>query len=412
MNCNKCGSPLALDATVCPVCGTSVFNQPSSGLQTMVSSQNMNQLVSNSNINQNNSMNTNNQEVVSTNGLQLGAFNQNNVGNAPLINPSKMNQQNMPTDDIFSSPKVTVNQGLVNNGMQSSMFNQNNNQGMMNNQPMMQSPMNNNYGMMNQQNNGSFFDNKKSSNKLNMKLVVIGCAALVLIIVGVFSFKYFQDVQKQREALEQEEIRKEVEDSIDDYEKQREEKAAQMKKNITLAEETVLYDGSLLFTYENNNNVVSVVEFEIKFFDKDGNSLGTAKDYAYPAPYSKFLIKVNKYSVKEGYAKYEINLNVNDYDLVPLTINTSKFLINDTGESIVVQYNNDDEDTIDNLELCILYYNGETIVGAECSSKTDITPGTSADYEFEYYYANNYEGLIFDTYKFAVSAYNKAKSDY
>lgn len=387
MNCSKCGFPLEKDTSICPVCGTSAPNQISP--------------ISN----QNNLMNSNNQGGVSTNGLQLGDFNQNNSVNVPLMNPSKMNPQNTSTDGLFSSPKVNVNQNPV-NGMQSSMFNQNNNQGMMNNQPL-----NNGYGMMNQQNNNSY-DNQKSSNKINIRLIVMGCAALVLVIVGVFSFKYFQDVQIKREALEQEEIRKEVEDSIIDYEKQREEKAEKMKNNIILAEENVLYDGSLLFTYENNNNVVSVVEFEIEFFDETGNSLGKAKDYAYPAPYSKFLIKVNNYNVKEGYAKYEISLKVNDFDLIPLTIDTSKFLISDNGEAIEVKYNNDDSYTIDNLELCILYYSGEKIVGAECSSKADIIPGTSAEYEFEYYYANKYEGLIFDTYKFAVSAYNKAKSDY
>ena len=64
------------------------------------------------------------------------------------------------------------------------------------------------------------------------------------------------------------------------------------------------------------------------------------------------------------------------------------------------------------MELCILYYSNDSIVGAECISNNDVSAGNIAKFDFEYYYANKYEGLLFDTYRFAVSAYNKVKNDY
>lgn len=402
MNCNKCGSPLSFDATICPVCGTNVFNQPMNMNQNMISNQNMSQPISNNNINQNVQTNMNNQPV-STNGLQIGVFNQNNVNNAPLINPNMMQNQNIATDDIFSSPKVSVNSvpnNLNNFGMM------NNNMGMQNKNMNIQQPMNN-MGNSVQPN----FNNSNKKSNVNFKILIVGVVVLLLIVAGFFSYNYFQNVQEKRENLEKEEMRKEVEDNIDDYEEQRKEKAEQMRENVTLAEDNKLYDGSLLFTYENNNNMVVAVEFEIEFYDSENNFLGTAKEYAYPAPYSKFLIKISKFRVKEGYTNYKVNLTVSDYDLVPIDIDTNKFMISDNGEAILVQYNNTSEDPIDNLELCILYYDTNNIVGAECSSVKDIASGANANYEFEYYYANSYEGLKFDTYKFAVSAYNKSRKN-
>ena len=160
MNCNKCGSPLSLDATVCPVCGSSVFNQQASETSTMVNNQGVIQPISNNNLNQ--------QSPVSSNGLQIGVFNQKATSQAPLINPSMMNQQNIPTDNVFSSPKVSVNQPIninTNHGMGTSQINQ----------PINQQPSDNFLG-----------DGMKSSPKMNTKLVVIACAILVLGIVVFF----------------------------------------------------------------------------------------------------------------------------------------------------------------------------------------------------------------------------------
>lgn len=397
MNCIKCGYMLSNSDRTCPMCGTFAPN---------------NLAVPNMQVG-NQPQNNNVDNSVSANGLQLGAFTRkNNNQQTPLMNPSMINKTNIPTDDIFSSPKVSVNQvyptqqPMMNNQRmmpQQSMMNQNMYNNNNNNQ------MNVNYSNNNYSNNNS---NKDKDVKFNPKILVTVCLVIVLVVGGIFSFQYFQDLEDKREKLENEEIRKEVEDNIEDSEEQRRQRAEQMKKNITLAEDNILYDGSLLFTYENNNNTVVAVELEIEFYDADNNFLGTAKEYAYPAPFSKFLIKFNVLKLKAGYASYEINLNVSDYNLQPVEIDTSKFVINDTGEAILVQYPNTSTDTIDNLELCILYYSQEKIVGAECSSVTKIIPNTNANFEYEYFYANNYEGMIFDTYRFAVSAYNKVETVY
>jgi flagellar basal body-associated protein FliL len=231
------------------------------------------------------------------------------------------------------------------------------------NQQMNQNSMMRNQNMMNQPNNNRpanyNYSNNNGSNsnapKFDLKIIITVFIILILVVGGIFSFQYFQNLGDKREELENEEIRKEVEDNIEDSEEKRQQKAEQMKKNINLAEDHVLYDGSLLFTYENNNNAVVAVELEIEFYDSENNFLGTAKEYAYPAPFSKFLIKFNVLKLKEGYASYEIKLNVSDYDLKPVSIDTSKFIINDTGQSILVQYPNTGTEKIDNLELCILY---------------------------------------------------------
>lgn len=397
MNCKKCGYILSNADRTCPVCGTASSND-----LVLPNPQNMTGQQVNAGTN-----------GVSANGLQLGAFTRNNNKPTPLMNPNSINKNAIPTDDIFSSPKVSVNQ-VYPNQQQPMMNNQqmmNNNRPMMNQQqPMNQNMFNNSQMNFNYSNNSN--NNDKKSNSFNPKILITVCLAIVLVVGGIFSFRYFQSLDDKRKDLENEEIRKEVEDNIEDYEEQRREKAEQMKKNITLAEDHVLYDGSLLFTYENNNNTVAAVELEIEFYDSDNNFLGTAKEYAYPAPFSKFLIKFNVLKLKPGYASYKMNLTVSDYELQPVEIDTSKFVINDNGEAILVQYPNNSNNNIDNLELCILYYKQDKIVGAECSSVTKILPNTNANFEYEYFYAYNYEGMDFDTYRFAVSAYNKVETVY
>ncbi len=377
MRCAKCGFHVDDNATTCRICGTAV--KPASPLQNNNGVPNL--------MAPDNSMSPMN----ANNGFQMEAFNQQKDKNK--FDPKDlMNTQNMSDNDLFSSPKVVAGQGMVS---QNNM-----------NIPAYEQPMYQQQDYSNQytaNNNGGF--------KVNMKFVIIACALVFLVFVGFFSFKYFEKLENEKKLKQEQELQKEVESNITDYEEQQKKKMELMKKNVTLAEENKLYDGSILFTYENNNNLVVSVALEIEFYDANNQFLGSVKEYAYPAPYSKFLVKIGALSVKEGYASYKVNLTVNDYELVPVTIDTNKIMINDNGEAILVQYNNSTGNDIDNIELCILYYNGEKINGAECSSVQNTPAGNNANFEFEYYYANKNGGLIFDTYRFAVSAYNKPKND-
>ncbi|MGN1370954.1 MAG: hypothetical protein ACI4XM_01550 [Candidatus Coprovivens sp.] len=390
MKCYMCGSQLSPTDSICSVCGAKVLETPISNAS---ENKKVDFPILNNN-NQNNEVNYNSN--VSTNGFQMDDFSHNKNKKISSINSNFFDKQDFNAEDFFSSPKVSIgyNKSNVQNVSKNSFSNQN----------YVQPSIN-----YNNQSSKNEYKEKKTF-KINWKLVVVFLAFLIIAGVGFFSFDYFQKIQEKRKSLEQEEIRKEVEDSIIDYEKQREEKAQQMKENIDLASENVLYDGSLLFTYENNNNVVSAVEFIISFYDDNDELLGSVKEYAYPAPYTKFLIKINKYNIVDGYKRYEVDIKVNDYELIPVEIDTNKFVINDTGEAISVSYI-DENDDIDHLELCILYYSNESIVGAECISNNDVSAGNIAKFDFEYYYANKYEGLLFDTYRFAVSAYNKVKND-
>ncbi len=381
MRCTKCGFHVDDDATTCRICGTAVNNAPplqnNNGVPNIMSP---------------NPMEQNNQPMNSNNGFQIEAFSKQQKVNNSFDPSNIMNTQNMPSNDLFSSPKVVAGQGNMQQIDPNPQIYQ---------QPMYQPQSN--YDNQTRENNGGF--------KFNMNILIVVCAVIFLGFVGVFSFKYFEKIEAEKKLKQEQELQKEVESNITDYEEQQKKKMELMKKNVTLAEENKLYDGSILFTYENNNNLVVSVALEIEFYDANNQFLGSVKEYAYPAPYSKFLVKIGALSVKQGYTSYKVNLTVNDYDLIPVTIDTNKIMINDNGEAILVQYNNSTGDTIDNMELCILYYNGEKINGAECSSVQSTPAGNNANFEFEYYYANKNEGLIFDTYRFAVSAYNKPKND-
>ena len=276
MKCYMCGSQLSPTDSICSVCGAKILDTPISNTS---ESQKMDFPILNKNNNKNNDSNN----VVSANGFQFYDFNRSKSKNISLIDSNMLNKSTFNTEDYFSSPKVSVGYNQGNNV-------QNVSKNSFSNQSYVQPSINYNNNQNNQNNKREY--RERNSLKINWKFVVVFFALLIIAGVGFISFDYFQKIQEKRKNLEQEEIRKEVEDSITDYEKQREEKAQQMKENINLASENVLYDGSLLFTYENNNNVVSAVEFIISFYDDNDELLGSVKEYAYPAPYTKFLIKI------------------------------------------------------------------------------------------------------------------------
>ncbi len=179
--------------------------------------------------------------------------------------------------------------------------------------------------------------------------------------------------------------------------------ATKVEKNISISEETIISNNSLVAIIKNGNDESINIEVEAVFYDADGNPLGS--NSAYLSIYNKQQMACNFYDIPSGYSDYEISIKATK----PIYTNYSNKIdvtSNDTGEQIVVQVTNNSSDTIDNIDIATVFYKNGKIVGYENGYDSDLKSDATSTSNIYYPYDANFENVSFDKYKVYVSAYS------
>lgn len=240
----------------------------------------------------------------------------------------------------------------------------------------------------------------KSGSKKSLLIVLI----LVLLAAGIGGYFIYDNIQEKKAEEKREEKKKEEEKNKDDDYKDYKDYEAEIKKNVSVKLSKTLADGSILLLVENKSTRVAGVDVELEFYDASGTIMGTHTTYVDVAPNSERYDIVSKYSTKEGYDTFKLNISTIDYtDIMDAkTVKSNDLIKNETEEEIILQYKNTTEYKMDFEIVCIFYSNNEIVY---VDSDTDyVDGGSNANVEIDLYYL---EDITYDRYEiYAYAEYD------
>ena len=181
--------------------------------------------------------------------------------------------------------------------------------------------------------------------------------------------------------------------------------AKKIEKNISITEEGIAADNTVVASIKNKNKEAVDLEVEAVFYDEEGNALGN--DTAYLSIYNNQEMACNFYNVPENYSDYEIKIKAND-SLYKNFSNKVEVKDNNTGEQLAVQVVNNAGKDIENVDVAVVFYQDGKIVGFGNDLASDLRDGETSTSNIYYPYDENYDDVSFDEYKVFVSAYNYA----
>lgn len=367
MNCKNCGNPLVPGANVCSVCGTGVINNDFS--------------------------------VLPTGNIQ-SSMGQPAPVQAPTSQPSM--GQTMPGQVPMSQPPMGQPTPVQAPTSQLPMGQPTSVQA-----PTSQLPMG--HPIPGQtlegqpQTHGQLTADNKGKSKKGL-IVIILLALFAIAIGGVVIVSSNQDQNETNKSeKKKDEGKEEKEEKIDS--------AESLKKLVTIKNEIKLADGGLLFVVSNTSSKTLALSLEVEFYDASDLILGTSDDIVTLAPNSDGYLYFNEYAVKEGYAKYATNMIIEDFTDIQKVVNIpeSELIKNETEDELVVQYKNTATDTIDYINLVVLFYSNNQIVSYDDTSKFDVQAGSNANFTI---YTNLIkDDVAYDRYEIYASATTNIYSD-
>lgn len=175
---------------------------------------------------------------------------------------------------------------------------------------------------------------------------------------------------------------------------------------------TVLDDTIILFII-NNNNITIDSNITINFYNKKNKLISSDEDsYSAITPKKEIIVSFNIY---KDYDHYEIKLDSqktkytnyeNDISIVEKN--------NKNDKTITFNIKNNSKDTIEYLELAILFYKKDKLVYYDSEYVFKLKKDKVANVEFLYPYTDDLNDLEFDTYKVytnEVCSYNSEAKD-
>lgn len=159
----------------------------------------------------------------------------------------------------------------------------------------------------------------------------------------------------------------------------------------------------LLLTLKNKNKTTIDVVTEVEFYDEDDKFLGSDKAYLYGFGYNQEAV-IRIYNTPTGYAYYKVYFDVDESYYISyvkdmtLTSNNNK-----ADNKIVVQAKNNSDVEIKTVEVVVIFYKNNEVVGYETDYETSISPGRSANLSYYYPYDSSYDTIDFDDYKLYIN---------
>lgn len=186
-----------------------------------------------------------------------------------------------------------------------------------------------------------------------------------------------------------------------DNEEKEEHKSDDLGKNIKTSS-AVGKDGRLIVIAKNNNKETVEMEIEVEFYDANGKIVGSDDESFFAVgPNREAAYRV--YDTPENFDNYKIYVDAEEAEDVVTYYDKIEVVDNDNGKEIVVQVKNKSKDTIDEISVAVVYYQGDKIVGLASDMDTEIKSGRSANLSLYYTYDKNYYNVKFDSYKVFVN---------
>lgn len=176
--------------------------------------------------------------------------------------------------------------------------------------------------------------------------------------------------------------------------------SSELEKHIT-SSGAITERGKLVVFVKNDNDVAIDIEIEVEFYDAENVIVGSDSD-SWHAIGNNSEIATEMWNTPENFDNYKIYVDVEQteetsyYDQLEVTHNNN-------GEEIVVQVKNNSQDVIEYINVSVVYYQGDKVVGIDDSSDSDIKSGRSANFNLMFPYDKKYNDVNFDNYKVFVN---------
>lgn len=167
-------------------------------------------------------------------------------------------------------------------------------------------------------------------------------------------------------------------------------------ENVEVVSVDVTEDGRVVLFLKNNNDFGVDVTVEIEYYDENNEYDSVNYEFVHLAASGEQIVVASAVDFEDG-KSYEYELDIikssNDSLFIP---NVENMFLTTDYLSFRSTYYNDTGKDISQMEVCVVFYNNEKMVSAECSSDYYISNGTEADFFFE---DSSNRDLVYDAYE-------------
>ncbi len=225
----------------------------------------------------------------------------------------------------------------------------------------------------------------------NLIYIIIGGVVLLIIVVVIVIFMVKGNNTKNNIS------------SPDDYNKYLEEVEKENEKlsqKISYKAETSAKNELILFI-KNDNSVDTDVDIEIEFYDANDKLISSEKEYIDGFTAGSEIVK-KVYDTPDDYDNYKVYFDAKktNYKIYKNQISQDE---NETEDEIIIQLKNNSNETIENIEVAIVFYKNNKVIDAETEFEYDIKSGRSANIEFSKPYDNYLDYTDYDNYKIFIN---------
>lgn len=185
----------------------------------------------------------------------------------------------------------------------------------------------------------------------------------------------------------------------------------ELSKNISMRS-AVIKDKILLFLTNDNQETVDI-EIKIEYYNDKDKKIGSDEDI-YSAILHKKEIALS-FMIYEEYKYFKVYLNTKESSYISLENHLGiSERQDDENMKMVFNIKNNSDKKIDYLELTIIYYKNDEIIGVESEFGAAIKPNSQGKITLSYPLNDNFQALDFDNYKLYINeacAYNKEIQD-
>lgn len=159
-------------------------------------------------------------------------------------------------------------------------------------------------------------------------------------------------------------------------------------------------NGEIAMFLENTYSEQLSVDMDLKYLDENGSELSGRFGIMNIAPGEEQVLVFTKLSFVYRSYKYGYDVEYSKTLDSATTIDLDKIVTINNGEKLVATYTNNGENDLKRVELCVFYYDNETLKYVDCRRDYDIAKGEDLVIEFDYSSRVKFYGLNFNRYEY------------